>query len=371
MINPARLVIFVPLAGIPTEGHTAWNHFHEVMRPAARSGTAFTGWCSQQRGLEPLPRGGAASGKVWNCFQGAFPVVATVWNRFQGVFPAVTGLPGAMRSKRILIFKNSKSMATTAKQILSFALTQLTTGGSCDFHEKVNALIVKYTPAALHVEELSARYVEEQAQLASIVNRSTTYVSTRYLREDDKTRDGYISVINGVVRAQQYNPIEEKRKAAFLLLDRLAPYANISKHQYAKQTAEVNGMLKMLDEEELKEALKTLGLETEVTGLRTANEKFDASLAAKVAEATERQSQTTLKTTDVLNAVNATYQSIVQVVNAFAIAVPTEAVNGFIDELNGVVTVYAATINRRTSGGSAAAGDEPENPDDSGESGYL
>ena len=73
-------------------------------------------------------------------------------------------------------------MATTAKQILSFSLTQLTTGGSCDFHEKVNALIVKYTPAALHVETLAENYVKEQAQLASIVNRSTTYTATRYLR---------------------------------------------------------------------------------------------------------------------------------------------------------------------------------------------
>ena len=82
-----------------------------------------------------------------------------------------------------------------------------------------------------------------------------------------------------------------------------------------------------------------------------------------------------MKTADVVNAVNGTYQSIVQVVNAYAIALPTETINAFIDELNGVVTVYAATINRRGTGGSAAAGDgtipepgpepepEPENPD--------
>lgn len=262
-------------------------------------------------------------------------------------------------------------MATTAKQILSFPLTQLTTGGSCDFHEKVNVLIVKYTPAALHVEQLAENYAKEQAQLASIVNRSTTYASTRYLREDDKTRDGYNSVINGVARAHQYNPIEEKRKAAYLLLDRLAPYANINKHQYAKQTAEVNGMLKMLEEPELKAALKTLGIESEVEGLRIANDQFNASLAAKVVEATDRQAQSSVKTADVVNAVNGTYQSIVQVVNAYAIALPTEVINAFIDELNGVVTVYAATINRRGTGGSTAGGDgtipdpdpEPEEPE--------
>ena len=136
-----------------------------------------------------------------------------------------------------------------------------------------------------------------------------------------------------------------------------------------------NSLLKMLEEPELKAALKTLGIESEVEGLRTANEKFDASLSAKAAEATDRQAQTSVKTADVVNAVNGTYQSIVQVVNAYAIALPTETINAFIDELNGVVTVYAATINRRGTGGSAAAGDgtipdpepepepEPENPD--------
>ena len=132
-------------------------------------------------------------------------------------------------------------------------------------------------------------------------------------------------------------------------------------------------MLKMLEEPELKAALKTLGIESEVEGLRTANEKFDASLSAKAAEATDRQAQTSVKTADVVNAVNGTYQSIVQVVNAYAIALPTDTINAFIDEFNGVVTVYAATINRRGTGGSAAAGDgtipdpepepEPENPD--------
>ena len=134
-------------------------------------------------------------------------------------------------------------------------------------------------------------------------------------------------------------------------------------------------MLKVLEETEMQAALKTLGLESEVEGLRTANEQFNASLAAKVVEASDRQAQTSVKTTDVVNAVNGTYQSIVQVINAYAIALPSEAINAFIDELNGVVTVYAATINRRGTGGSAAAGDgtipdpepepepEPENPD--------
>ena len=112
----------------------------------------------------------------------------------------------------------------------------------------------------------------------------------------------------------------------------------------------------MLAVEENKAAAATLGLTEVVAALQTANATFEESTAARTAEISGRIAQSDLSSGDALDAVNDLYKGIVQVVNAYAVVQPTDAVNTFIDSVNGVVEYYSRIAGSSASGGSASEG---------------
>ena len=245
-----------------------------------------------------------------------------------------------------------------AEQIKSFSITSLTIGATSDFHTKVNNLITTATPAALHVEAQAARYATALTALSSIVNRPTAFVATADLKGTDKVRDALIGVLVNVVRAHLTNSIAARQAAATRLDAELAPYKGIGKHEYSKQTAEVKGMLAMamLALPENAAAITELSLDDEVDALQTANEAFEAAFLGKAAEAAERKPQTDLDSKTVVNEANAAYLDIVQVVNAYAIVQPSDEVNQFIHDVNGLVAVYASIAGSSSTGGTAPEG---------------
>lgn len=132
------------------------------------------------------------------------------------------------------------------KQIKTFSISRLTVGSTSDFHSKVNELIVKATPSALYIVDQAPLYAEACALLASVVNRSTTFVATSGMKTEDKRRDNLVGVVSSVVRAHKTNPIAAKQSCAIQLDADLAPYKGIGNDEYSKQTAEVKGMLAVL-----------------------------------------------------------------------------------------------------------------------------
>lgn len=252
------------------------------------------------------------------------------------------------------------------KQIKSFALSHLTIGATCDFHTKVNKLIVAATPSLLHIEELAPQYHEVLQQLASIVNRSTAFVSTSGMKTFDKTRDNLVGVISNVSRDHKTNPIPAKQSAAITLSAEIAPYKGMGNHEYSKQSAEIRGMLAMLALPENAAAIETLGLADEVAELAKANEAFEKAFLAKANEASSRQAQTDLSSTEICNKINDIYAQIVQTVNAYAIVKTSAEIEKFIDDANGLVILYASIGGGSSSGGSAPGNGGGSTPDGGG-----
>lgn len=240
-------------------------------------------------------------------------------------------------------------------------MTRMTIGSCSDFHHQVLEHITTATPAALHIESQAASYQSASDTLASIVNRQRAFISTKTLSEADDIRDHAIGTINSVVNAYATSPVEEHREAALLLQPQLSAYKGIARHEYSKQTAEVRGMLGVLDAEDNAPAVTALGLDGEVEALRTANATFEAKFLDKASEMSVRMTQNEVKSEDAIAEANALYQAIVQVVNAYAIVQPTETINTFIDRVNGLVGVYS-----RIAGGNASGGLSPS--DDSSDS---
>ena len=242
----------------------------------------------------------------------------------------------------------------------------MTIGSCSEFHNNALDLITKTTPAELHIEALEPAYSQAVGQRA--------YISTAQLADTDKVRDNAVGTISSVVIAYQTTPVEDKRQAAMLLDPQLAAYKGIRKHEYSKETAEIKGMLGVLQAEENKAAVTLLGLDAEVTALAEANAAFEAAFLGKAKEKSTRMDVEDLDSEQVVDQANALYDQIVQTVNAYAIVQPTDKLLAFINDLNGIVGIYADIVDGTTSGGSSTGTDpeptpEPEPGGDEGEGG--
>lgn len=252
------------------------------------------------------------------------------------------------------------------KQVNNFNKTRLPIGTLTNFHKKVLTLIGTTTAAALHVEGLEPPYTAAVETLSSIVNRPTTYVATQSRQDVDDRRDRFVGVIHQIINAHKTNPIAEKQAAAATLGALMAPYRSIAKHQYAKETEEINGMLAVLEANPEETAL--LGLTDEVAGLKEANEAFEAVIDEKIAEEQARQAVSDTDSKEATSAANNLYDQIVLTVNAYAIVSPTDEIEGFIDQLNATVAVYAAMIDASPSSPTTPGEtEEPDGGDDTGE----
>ena len=232
-----------------------------------------------------------------------------------------------------------------ATQIKSFGKSRMTIGSCSEFHNNALDLITKTTPAELHIEALEPAYSQAVGQLAGIVNRQRAYISTAQLADTDKVRDNAVGTISSVVIAYQTTPVEDKRQAAMLLDPQLAAYKGIRKHEYSKETAEIKGMLGVLQAEENQAAVSLLGLDAEVTALAEANAAFEAAFLGKAQEKSTRMDVEDLDSEQVVDQANALYDQIVQTVNAYAIVQPTDELLAFINDLNGIVGIYADIVD--------------------------
>ena len=244
-----------------------------------------------------------------------------------------------------------------SKEIKDFAITHLTIGATCDFHTMVEDEIKVSTPEALHLETENPPYVQDIGALQSVVNRKTAFAATEILEERDDRRDRAAGLIINVVKAYASSTIEAKRAAAAKLKAELAPYVGIGKHQYAKQTSELRGMLATLAEPENAAAITALHLDEEVEELQAANDAFVEAMKGKFTESTARDPQREADSKELCDRLNAQYARIVKTVNAYAFVQPTDEINDFIDRVNGIVATYAAMVD------GSATGDETKPTD--------
>ncbi len=249
-------------------------------------------------------------------------------------------------------------------------MTRMTIGDCLLFHQGVLADMATATPAALHIEAQHPPYEAAVSLLASVVNRQMAYAATNKLKEADKLRDRAGGTINAVINDYRNSPVDTKSEAAELLALPMRAYKGINEHAYKKQTAEVDGMLAILAKPEYVEAIRILNLTEEVEILAQANEQIKALLSEKQDEVIEHQAQSNLNSAELVNEANTKYEEAVLVVNAFAIAMPSEVINHFINRVNALVEMYIVDNTGGATGGTAPdAGSSSSDGTDGGSDG--
>ena len=238
----------------------------------------------------------------------------------------------------------------------------MTVGACATFHTTTLKYITTTTPEILHIENKIEAYREKAKQLALLVNRKRAYRTTPEMREIDYVRDRASGTIQGALNSFCTSPVEEKRLLALRLSQDLAAYRGIRDHEYSKQTAEVTGMLRILDLEENKAAIARFGLTEEVEALRQANADFAEKFDERVLEVSAAKDASDIESKELMREVNAMYQDIAQVINAYAIVQPSDEIDEFITKMNGLVGAMA-DVAGTGSGTGSTEGETPENPD--------
>lgn len=250
-----------------------------------------------------------------------------------------------------------------AEQISSVYFGRATIGAVSNFHSFTKELIEETTPEALHIEGLFPQYKTASETLAGLVNRRTAFVSTALLDEADRLRDRGCGTIVSMVNACKSSLVESKRNAAAMLAPQLVPYKGIRSHEYSKQTAEINGMLSVLDAEANKPFVEALNLKEDIEALRLKASDFDKLFKQRATEMEARMGEKNLNSQEVLKEVNTRYNDLVQRVNAFAIVSPDETINGFISRMNAQIAVFARISGTKPSGGSTVDPTDPGTTD--------
>ena len=241
------------------------------------------------------------------------------------------------------------------KQIVPISLTSPPVGTHLEFHTQVNKYLLQATAAALHVEAQAAQYAALLEQEAAIVNRPSSQRYTQQLADADLRRDHGAGVLMNIIKAQVRSLDNEKKTAALQLKSIIDSYRNVGDQSYMKETAQLRGLVEALRSAGNAPLVTVLGLDAEVDLLEEANTAFEELHRLSQADAQQRQA---------LEAI---------VVNAFAIASPSDALNTFIDSVNGLIYRTQQEDNHSHSTGDGSTPDpgtdtpEPEpEPDEPG-----
>lgn len=267
------------------------------------------------------------------------------------------------------------------KQIVPISLTSPPVGTHLEFHTQVNKYLLQATAAALHVEAQAAQYAALLEQEAAIVNRPSSQRYTQQLADADLRRDHGAGVLMNIIKAQVRSLDNEKKTAALQLKSIIDSYRNVGDQSYMKETAQLRGLVEALRSAGNAPLVTVLGLDAEVDLLEEANTAFEELHRLSQADAQQRQALEAIDTRELRGRVDACYQQIVLLVNAFAIASPSDALNTFIDSVNGLIYRTQQEDNHSHSTGDGSTLDpgtdtpepepEPEEPDggDEGEGG--
>lgn len=163
--------------------------------------------------------------------------------------------------------------------------TQVTFRGALHvkFHQTQSYLIAKMGGEKLH---FPAGLMKEWTDTIALENDAETEAKksliTDQLKAKDRERDDALKHIFGMIRAQLYSPSEATREAARKVDVRFKNFRYIRHESFQTESAHISALL--MDAEDHKAELETLGLTTVFKQLEAANEAYNALVQQRAAE---------------------------------------------------------------------------------------
>lgn len=222
----------------------------------------------------------------------------------------------------------------------TFRVSRLRKGSHISFHVDMARLFASTDLSAFDLAEPLAQYSTLVDDMADNVVRATTFVATGSLEQYDRERDLLLSTINAVVYAYHYSPLAERSVPYNTLRALMKDFKGIRYHGYMSQSAELRLLLERLREPNIAAYIDTMGLTPEVEALQRASDKFSEEVDRKIEEMVKRMQANRKVDRTTRSEADKLYSHIVSVISAHALVNPTEALEEFIRQHNGIVEVY-------------------------------
>lgn len=236
-----------------------------------------------------------------------------------------------------------------SRQIQSFSLSALLTGAHYEFHKNTAEQMKEATPAALHVEELYAKYTANLEKQLKYLVQSRKLPNTHLLSVLDQKRDGLLRHLLRSIKALLRNPDPEMQADGQKAWQLLSPYEGIAGYEMEKQTGWTDSLLKAIDDNRLEKIVEQYAGSQILDRLAAANNDFKEAMDERWNEmaAHEKADMRAL-----VKEANEIYREMRLRINAFALTKPTQAIDAFIDKHNAMIDNFRQIISGMRRGGS-------------------
>ena len=231
----------------------------------------------------------------------------------------------------------------TRLEIPEWTGSTLTGGAYSEYVGRIINVFKTHTYSALALTEIGAQLETAHARFTEFINRERSYDETPAVAKADANRD---ALWNALYYAWHYlmqlDPSHPLYAEAVKLRSEMTPYKGVWKHELAKETAELSGLQRDLDNSQATAlAIQALGLNTIATALFAANDEVRQILDARDLERGSRIGDKGGDTTASLRkAVSALLTDAYRQVNAVARINPGGSAEQAIRDVNGIIAHY-------------------------------
>lgn len=175
-------------------------------------------------------------------------------------------------------------------KIDEYAGWQLTNGAFVQYMDSMVKTMLRTDTDKIDVGKLTSDIRDSIDQMSMLINREKAYEQTKAVATADEARDRTMTFIYQTIHYANLLPTTSYYyEAAHKLWVKAQPYKSIARHELMKQTREVDGFYRDVQDADSKEAIKTLGLERAITELYNANTMVKDEIVAREQERGSRK----------------------------------------------------------------------------------
>ena len=220
----------------------------------------------------------------------------------------------------------------------------LTVAAFDNFASSVLAAFVKEGFDKLYLQTIGPELQAAVTRLSEFINRQRAYDETPEIVKADANRDALWKAFwNAWSYLMELDPSHPLYEPALKLRSEMTPYKGVDRHEISKETTELKGLLRDLDNDDNGRALQTLGLSNIVSALSVANQAVAAVINARDVERGSRAAEKGGDATPSLRkAVTTALGDAFAQVNAAARITPLTEIDTAIQEVCGIIEHYKA-----------------------------
>ncbi len=196
-----------------------------------------------------------------------------------------------------------------------------------------------------HFDELKIKFTQsvEQEGLAQKEIAKSEY--TARIAEIDEKRDKLYRGLVHRVKSEVFSPLEAVQKSAQKLLIVVQTYGNFTKHNYQKETTEIQNFITDLKSEEYAPSVEKIGLGQWINWLEERNTIFQNTY---ISRRDEYASRTEYDLKNIRKESDEIFKQIKEIAMALTVIQPSEELSTFISKVDASIDKWREILAQRT-----------------------